>query len=463
MPTSRPPASPRTIALVAMLLAAACTREIENVPEVYRPTNAHDAYRLSLLEADLGGSALGRDWIAASETALREPTEIASPFRESGYFDKSVASAIGYVFPVSGGQRVEAEVVLQARQPIRIFMDLFRLADGDPQAPVHVASGAMLIDPAAGPTPGGAPESRRQLRFEPLRDGTYILRIQPELLRSGGYTVGLTTDASLAFPVADHTTLSIWSTFGAEREAGRRSHRGVDIFADRGTPVLAAAGGVVSRANTTAVGGNVVWINVEDRANMRLYYAHLDSHSVEAGQRVKIGDQLGTVGNTGNARTTPPHLHFGVYARGAVDPLPFLERIRTEPQGVTVDLDRVGTWSRTTGDNVVVVAGPSRGGRIVATLDRHTPVRIWGASGRWYRVGLPDGGTGYIIGAETELAIPLRRESILATVRVLDQPAPQAAIIQQLAAGTEIPVLGAWGKFLYVQTPTGLNGWLSFE
>jgi len=462
-PRARPISSPGTIALFLLLLATACTQEIEKVPEAFRPTNAHDAYRLSLLSANLGTSALGRDWIAASEAALRQPAEVSSPFRESGYFDESVATAIGYVFLVSGGQRIDAEVVLQSHKPLRVFMDLFRLVDDDPQDPVHVASGAMLIEPRRGPDPEGAPESRRQLRFEPLRDGTYILRIQPELLRSAGYTVGLKTDASLAFPVAGRTARSIWSRFGAEREGGRRSHRGVDIFADRGTPVLAAADGVVNRANTTAVGGNVVWINVEGRRNIRLYYAHLDSHSVEAGQRVKVGDQLGTVGNTGNARTTPTHLHFGVYARGAVDPLPFLERTRTEPEDFTVDLERVGTWSRTTADNIVVRAGPGRNARLVATLDRHTPVMVWGASARWYRVGLPDGGNGYIMGADTELATPLRNESVLTASHVLDHPAPQGAIIQHLVPGSEIPVLGAWGEFLYVQTPTGLNGWLSFE
>ena len=96
------------MALLLLLLATACTQEIEKVPEVFRPTNAHDAYRLSLLSANLGTSALGRDWIAASEAALREPAEVSSPFRESGYFDESVATAIGYVFPVSGGQRVDA-------------------------------------------------------------------------------------------------------------------------------------------------------------------------------------------------------------------------------------------------------------------------------------------------------------------------------------------------------------------
>jgi murein DD-endopeptidase MepM/ murein hydrolase activator NlpD len=61
------------------------------------------------------------------------------------------------------------------------------------------------------------------------------------------------------------------------------------------------------------------------------YYAHLDdwAQGLAPGQEVKAGAALGTVGNTGNARTTPPHLHFGVYRLGlfstrAVDPAPML-------------------------------------------------------------------------------------------------------------------------------------------
>ena len=453
------------IAFFTLLLSFGCAQEIERVPEIFRPTNAHEAYRLSLLEANLVNSALGHDWVEASETALRKPAHIASPFRESGYFDKSVATAIGYVFPVTGGQRVDATVVLQSHEPLSVFMDLFRLVDNDPQAPIHIASGTILIEPPTemDPIPDSAPEASRRLRFEPLRDGTYILRIQPELLRSAHYTVGLTIDASLSFPVAGHTGRSIWSAFGAERDGGRRSHRGIDIFADRGTPVLAAADGVVSRATTTAVGGNVVWINLDRRRNVRLYYAHLDSYNVESGQRVKSGDQLGTVGNTGNARTTPPHLHFGVYARGAVDPLPFLERMRTEPQSLTTDLSRVGSWSRTAGSNVVVRTGPNSGAHTLTTLDRHTPVLVWGATTHWHRVELPNGAHGYIIGAATEPTTPLRKESVATISNVLDHPAPQGAIIQQFAPGSELPVLGTWGEFLYVQTPAGLNGWLSFE
>ena len=133
----------------------------------------------------------------------------------------------------------------------------------------------------------------------------------------------------LAFPVDGVDGSAIWSGFGAERDGGRRAHRGVDIFAARGTPVLAATDGWVTRVETTRVGGNVVWMQPLF-GNMRVYYAHLHEQWVEPGDFVLAGEPLGAVGNTGNAITTPPHLHFGVYVRrpgvrgGARDPVEFL-------------------------------------------------------------------------------------------------------------------------------------------
>ena len=91
---------------------------------------------------------------------------------------------------------------------------------------------------------------------------------------------------------------------------------------------MAAAPGTVTRVNETNLGGKVVWLR--DTLGNSLYYAHLDSQAVSSGMQVNIGDTLGFVGNTGNARTTPPHLHFGVYRRGEgpVDPWWFLHRPR---------------------------------------------------------------------------------------------------------------------------------------
>ena len=71
------------------------------------------------------------------------------------------------------------------------------------------------------------------------------------------------------------------------------------------------------------LGGNTVWLNTPGTS---YYYAHLDRIAVRDQQRVKVGDVLGYVGNTGNASGVPSHLHFGVYrwGREPIDPLPLL-------------------------------------------------------------------------------------------------------------------------------------------
>ena len=103
--------------------------------------------------------------------------------------------------------------------------------------------------------------------------------------------------------------------------SGGRTHEGVDIFADRGTPVYAVGDGTVE-ADSNTLGGLVIRL-FEDNGD-RYYYAHLDTVRITQGQRVRAGDVIGTVGNTGNAITTPPHLHWQVHPGGgaAVNPTP---------------------------------------------------------------------------------------------------------------------------------------------
>ena len=92
---------------------------------------------------------------------------------------------------------------------------------------------------------------------------------------------------------------------------------------------MAAADGRITRVREGGLGGKTVWLRL-DGAPVSLYYAHLDEQLTAPDARVRTGDTIGTVGNTGNARTTPPHLHFGIYGRGgAVDPFPFLAAAAT--------------------------------------------------------------------------------------------------------------------------------------
>ncbi len=109
--------------------------------------------------------------------------------------------------------------------------------------------------------------------------------------------------------------------------AGGRYHQGNDIFAPRGTPVVAVGAGEVIRLNPpsapTALGG--VTVTYRTRDGSQWYNAHLDSiaSGIQVGASVSRGQQIGTVGDSGNARGTSPHLHIGRrYNGGFVNPWP---------------------------------------------------------------------------------------------------------------------------------------------
>lgn len=107
-----------------------------------------------------------------------------------------------------------------------------------------------------------------------------------------------------------------------------RSHEGIDILAPRGTKVYSATEGLIADLRNNNLGGKVIWIL--GPAGTWHYYAHLDGHKrgLNVGDYVKKGDLIGYVGNTGNARYTSPHLHYGLYldgkGRGAVNPYSYL-------------------------------------------------------------------------------------------------------------------------------------------
>ena len=275
-------------------------------------TTPHEAYVRSLEAAGLAETALARDWIAAAARALESPQPAQVPLDVTVTHKAAAPAAYGYRLELQRGRVLEVTLSVEGEEPAQVFIDLFRVGGTD--APEPVAS---------------AKKDQLELQYEIGRDGTYIVRIQPELLRGGDLRIGNRTTASLTFPVAGADVASVRSFFRDPRDGGRREHHGVDIFAPRETPVLAAADGLVVSVGTNRLGGNVVWVWDPSRSQ-RQYYAHLSRQAVTAGQRVRAGDVVGYVGNTGNARTTPPHLHFGIYAarEGPIDPLPFVSGAR---------------------------------------------------------------------------------------------------------------------------------------
>jgi murein DD-endopeptidase MepM/ murein hydrolase activator NlpD len=126
---------------------------------------------------------------------------------------------------------------------------------------------------------------------------------------------------------------SFVDTFGSPRgDVSGGWHHGDDIFAPLGAPILAVATGTVFSVGWNDVGGYRLWLR--DRVGNQFYYAHLSAYSPLAvnGAHVQAGDVLGFVGNSGDAQTTPYHLHFEVHPvqylgygyNGAVDPTGYL-------------------------------------------------------------------------------------------------------------------------------------------
>jgi hypothetical protein len=168
----------------------------------------------------------------------------------------------------------------------------------------------------------GADRPFAALPHEP--NGGVPLTVTPPLL-GGPYT----------FPVAGD--VSFGDTYGANRsDVPGGWHHGDDIFSPLGQPVLAVATGRVYSVGWNRVGGWRLWLR--DSQGNRYYYAHLSGYTKfgRNGMHVKAGQQLAFIGNTGDAFTTPHHLHFEIHPAGllylhyggAVDPTTYLEKWR---------------------------------------------------------------------------------------------------------------------------------------
>jgi murein DD-endopeptidase MepM/ murein hydrolase activator NlpD len=132
---------------------------------------------------------------------------------------------------------------------------------------------------------------------------------------------------SLRQPVVGVRASMLDDSWHAPRDGGARVHKGIDIFATKGTEVVAVVDGVISFIGDQKLGGHCIWLTTENGASF--YYAHLDrwAAGLYEGMEVQAGDLVGYVGNTGNAKYTPSHLHFGINQNDEmVNPYPILTR-----------------------------------------------------------------------------------------------------------------------------------------
>ncbi|UPL50777.1 M23 family metallopeptidase [Hymenobacter sublimis] len=431
-------------AVLFVLFLTACSQS-QTLQGIFQKSTPHEAYARKLKQAGLAETALGRDWLRAADQALRDSLVVKLPFQESGFFPADRAVATGLRYPVRTGETIHISLTLApGTQAPKVFVDAYELSP-DRRTPRYLAS---------------ADTTDLSFRYVAEADRQHILRVQPELLRGGRYTLRIRREPSLSFPVKGKNDVAVGSFWGVPRDGGARRHEGIDIFAKRGTPAVASAHGYITRVNETTLGGRVVWLADTDHGQ-HLYYAHLDKQLVQPGQQVKPGDTLGLVGNTGNARTTSPHLHFGVYRNGAVDPFPFVRRADALAPAPKVLPARLGQWVRARETRLTLRRTPATTGVTAATASRPTPLLVLGATAEWLRVQLPAGGTGFVPAKAVLTATPLRRENLTAAADLRALPSTSALMIAALPAQTAVAVLGEFGGFRLVRQPDGRTGWLA--
>jgi murein DD-endopeptidase MepM/ murein hydrolase activator NlpD len=141
--------------------------------------------------------------------------------------------------------------------------------------------------------------------FQKIHFSKFLLVILATLL------LGLLLPQSFTIPVSgatakDYNANSFWYYPWGKSV----THKGVDIFAKKGTPVVASTSGLVVRCGNIAMGGNIVLV-LGPKWRFH-YYTHLQDITTSSFSWLRRGEVIGTVGDTGNAAGKPPHLHYAI-------------------------------------------------------------------------------------------------------------------------------------------------------
>lgn len=428
------------------IITIACD-DIQPLKNTFSKT-PRETYLSALEDGVLAGTRMVEAWKMAGQDALEDSLQFDLPVQETGYFRAAEPSAYGYRFDLQAGEIIHINLESKPDN-ILFFIDLFEVEQQDSIAIFnHIKSaGEYQTD---------------SIRYEASHDGLFLLRLQPELLATCSFTLTIVAGPAYGFPVSGKGNPDIWSFFGDDRDGGRRRHEGVDIFAPRGTPVVAPTDGTVFRVRNRGLGGKQVWLRDRHR-NQALYYAHLDSQLVRDGQRVRTGDTLGLVGNTGNASGTQPHLHFGIYRRnrGAIDPQPYISTQSQRLPRLTADTAWLGQWVRTSRPENRLRIAPDRQAPLDRSLEQYVPLRILAANGNWYRVRTPEGKTGYLNASSLEPTDrPLQSEQLPEITQIFDHPNAGAAAVSDIGSGESVDILGNTRDFHLVRLPNGPVGWM---
>ncbi|MCC4212092.1 M23 family metallopeptidase [Leeuwenhoekiella parthenopeia] len=349
--------------LLAVLFTNGCSK-LTRVTDVITQPTAREVYARNFDNDSLPYL----NWNRAFSAALQDSLAVDLPYAEQGIFSTQSLPVYAYNLELELGRNYHFEVLTDTLNPL-VFIDLYEKTSDS-------ISPFILLEQAD--------YESKSLSFSPKKAGNYKLVLQPQLGAKGKFSMRFSSSPAYAFPVAGLSSKAVQSFWGAARDGGRRSHEGVDIFASRGTPVLAGVDGYVSSTGNRGLGGKQVWLR-DGLFGSSLYYAHLDSIIARTGQRVKIGDTLGLVGNTGNARTTPPHLHFGIYRRGsgAINPFPFIQEAQLPGAS---DASEIPVQVVVKASKANLRLGPSAKAEKATTLSNRDTLTVLGRTNDWLHI-----------------------------------------------------------------------------
>lgn len=309
-------------------------------------------------------------WENQEQLAINDSVKIELPYLIAGHFKPRSFHIFSYNLNLKVGEKLDVAVETDTL-PSMVFIELYHRQNDSLSTYEKVANSDY---------------DSYTLSLEIEQSGTFKVIIQPEIEASTPFRIKIKTTPVYRFPVAGGRNTNIQSFWGAIRDGGKRNHEGVDIFAPRGTPVIAVTDGQISSAGVKGLGGKQVWLRDQKRGQS-LYYAHLDSIATLGNSHVETGDTLGFVGNTGNARTTSPHLHFGIYKgyRGAIDPLHFVFQLddpNFEPAGkIPETLNLVTKSTANLRDQPT-----TRNSQIIGNISAQDTLQFLGKSNEWYHI-----------------------------------------------------------------------------
>ena len=386
----------------------------------------YESYVKSLESSGISKSTMGKKWISSGESALLNPKEsVKLPFKSEIFFREIVPNAISYRLKYEEYAKLTFKISSKGKDNNGVYVDIFEDNPNKSRVRNFYVKDTIFV-------------------YEDNNFKNLIIRIQPQLLVNQYVTLEIIENPKLAFPVKNGSNKDIQSFWGVERDGGQRRHEGVDIFNKKGTPILAVEDGTIARVETNILGGKVVWQRL-GLFGQSIYYAHLDSQTVSSGQAVKKGDVVGFMGNTGNAKYTASHLHFGIYTgSGAIDPLLYIQKRDTIPGKLKMS-------ERYLGDEVVI-----------KTENGQVPVNVLSVSSGAINYTDYLGNLQNTSQLNIDGKIKVKFKPNLSVQSIMDEPFSEGIPIAKFNTKEAFKILGYVDNYLYLEQ-NEVKGWVLKE